>query len=86
MLPIYRWDSVSRLDSLVFGSYNRRVAPNRTTFDWLSRDEKEVEKFHKDPLCGFPLTAPSWLDFSRAGPGSATPLTCGRSRKDCPCT
>jgi alpha-beta hydrolase superfamily lysophospholipase len=34
------------------GQYNKKFKPNRTEFDWLSRDEKEVDKFVSDPLCG----------------------------------
>ena len=51
------------LDSLVFGTYNRQFRPNRTRFDWLSRDPGEVDKYVSDCLCGFPLTAQSWFDF-----------------------
>lgn len=35
----------------------------KTEFDWLTRDDKEVEKYIKDPLCGFPLTAGAYRDF-----------------------
>ncbi|GHV53241.1 hydrolase [Spirochaetia bacterium] len=34
------------------GPYNKSFRPNRTFFDWLSRDEKEVDGFVTDPLCG----------------------------------
>jgi alpha-beta hydrolase superfamily lysophospholipase len=59
------------LESLVFGRYNRRFAPNRTRFDWLTRDEKEVDRYDKDPLCGFPVTSQAWIDFldGKAGLG-----------------
>jgi alpha-beta hydrolase superfamily lysophospholipase len=50
------------LNELVFGRYNRRFAPNRTQFDWLSRDPAEVDKYRDDPLCGFALTAQAWVD------------------------
>ena len=51
------------LTRLVFGRYNRQFAPNRTDFDWLSRDEQRVDSYIQDPLCGFRLTAQSWVDF-----------------------
>lgn len=41
------------LNDLSFGNYNKAFKPNRTEFDWLSRDEKEVDKYVEDPLCGF---------------------------------
>ncbi|MBY8985445.1 MAG: lysophospholipase [Candidatus Lokiarchaeota archaeon] len=34
---------------------NYKVKNPKTPFDWLTRDEKEVEKYIEDPLSGFPL-------------------------------
>jgi alpha-beta hydrolase superfamily lysophospholipase len=42
-----------KLDALSFNGYNKRVKNPKTKSDWLSRDEKEVEKYVNDPDCGF---------------------------------
>lgn len=44
------------MTSLAFGSYNAKIEPRRTDYDWLSRDDAEVDLYIKDPLCGNPAT------------------------------
>nr|WP_230202566.1 alpha/beta hydrolase [Paenibacillus ihumii] len=51
------------LNALVFGSYNKRFLPPRTPFDWLSRDEAEVDKYVNDPHCGFLCSAGFFQGF-----------------------
>ena len=51
------------LNKLGFGSYNKAFKPARTDFDWLSRDEKEVDRYVEDPLCGFTFTARGFYDM-----------------------
>ncbi len=46
-----------------FGQFNKRFAPNRTEFDWLSRDEQEVDEYVADPLCGAPSGSRLWYDL-----------------------
>ncbi|MBU3016796.1 alpha/beta hydrolase [Paraglaciecola agarilytica] len=52
--------------SMVFGAYNKAFKPNRTEFDWLSRDESEVDKYVDDPLCGFECSTQTWTDMLAA--------------------
>jgi alpha-beta hydrolase superfamily lysophospholipase len=42
----------------LLSGFNAAFEPARTKFDWLSRDEEEVDKYVSDPLCGddMPLT------------------------------
>ena len=44
------------LDNLAFGSYNEKVNPVRTKYDWLSKNELNVDMYIMDNWCGFPLT------------------------------
>lgn len=52
-----------RLNNLSFGSYNKKFEPSRTEFDWLTRNEKEVDKYIKDPYCGGIFTTSFYYDF-----------------------
>lgn len=52
-----------KLNNMSFGSYNNSFKPVRTDFDWLSRDEKEVDKYINDPYCGGIFSAQFYFDF-----------------------
>lgn len=56
-----------------FGSFNKAFKPNRTAFDWLSRDPLEVDKYINDPLCGFRCSNQLWVDLL-GGLQQITPL------------
>lgn len=43
----------SFLDNLTFGKYDDGYDGKRTKFDWLSKDDKVVDKYIDDPYCGF---------------------------------
>lgn len=55
------------IDNLAFGAYNKKFE-GRTAFDWLSRDNDQVDKYIADKYCGFLFTAYGYRDmFSLLG-------------------
>ena len=67
-----------------FGEFNKPFKPARTAFDWLSRDEKEVDAFVADPLCGFPFTTQLAIDVLDALPHVTSRKSLAAIRKDMP--
>ncbi|MCH5263208.1 MAG: alpha/beta fold hydrolase [Lachnospiraceae bacterium] len=55
---IFGAEHVSKFtDKASFGAYNKRIPSPKTSVDWLSRNEDNVKKYVKDPMCGFVFTA-----------------------------
>ena len=52
-----------KLNKIMFGSFNNAFKPTKTEFDWLSKDEVEVNKYIDDPFCGGVFTAGFYYDF-----------------------
>lgn len=50
------------IDNIAFGTYNKQFE-GRTNFDWLSRDNDEVDKYLADKYCGFLFTAYGFRDM-----------------------
>ncbi len=50
------------IDKVGFGTYNSKFE-GRTAFDWLSRDNDEVDKYIADDLCGYLFTAYGYRDL-----------------------
>lgn len=51
------------INKVAFGSYNKKINPKRTAFDWLTRDEKVVDQYIADELCGYLFTAAGYRDM-----------------------
>lgn len=72
------------LTEMTFGGFNRAFRPNRTAYDWLSRDEAEVDRYIADPLCGFSCTTSLWVDLLDTLAENARPELQARVPKDLP--
>jgi len=72
------------LSKLSFDAFNKAFKPNRTAFDWLSRDEDEVDKYIADPMCGFLCSTQLWLDMLGAMTEAAKPEFRARIPKQLP--
>ena len=51
------------ISALAFGNYNKRVKNKKTPYDWISTDEKEVERYMADSMCGFLFTNKGFYDM-----------------------
>jgi len=63
---------------------NAPFEPARTSFDWLSRDNAEVDEFLADPLCFAALKPASMESFLEAFPRLADPREIRKVRADLP--
>jgi alpha-beta hydrolase superfamily lysophospholipase len=63
---------------------NGGFEPARTPFDWLSRDESEVDAYISDPLCGFTVSQGSYASLFSVASKLASVLELSRIRKDLP--
>lgn len=53
-------------------AFNAGFEPARTPYDWLTRDEAEVDRYVADPLCGF--------EMMRSSPTAASAASATRTR------
>jgi alpha-beta hydrolase superfamily lysophospholipase len=70
-----------KLDS----AFNAAFEPARTPFDWLSRDEGEVDRYIADPLCGFTVTPEGMASMFAAAARTADPHALANIPKTLPC-
>jgi alpha-beta hydrolase superfamily lysophospholipase len=59
------------IQGMSFDTWNKSFSPNRTPYDWLSRDAAEVDKYVADARCGFAVTTTLWVQLL----GAMTTLT-----------
>jgi alpha-beta hydrolase superfamily lysophospholipase len=64
--------------------FNAPFAPARTDFDWLSRDEAQVDRYLADPGCGFGLDMAGGKQMFLAARRMADPDAVAAMRKDLP--
>ena len=58
-----KYQKAKLLNNLMFGNFNKKIKEPRTSFDWLSYNQENVDKYIADPLCGFGPTNGFCLEF-----------------------
>ena len=66
------------------GPYNKFFRPNRTAYDWISRDDKAVDAYAADPFCGFLCSVGFYRDMARALESIHLPDEMAKIRKELP--
>jgi alpha-beta hydrolase superfamily lysophospholipase len=69
---------------LDLASFNAPFAPARTDYDWLSRDEAQVDAYVDDALCGFGLDVAGTKGMFAAARAVADPERLAAIRSDLP--
>ncbi len=57
----------SLLPKITFQNWGKAIKNARTDFDWLSHDEKIVQAYIDDPLCGWDASVSLWQDLFAMG-------------------
>jgi alpha-beta hydrolase superfamily lysophospholipase len=65
-------------------AFNGPFAPARTDYDWLSRDDAQVDAYVADPRCGFGLDAEASREMFARARAVADPQRLAAVRKDLP--
>ena len=71
-------------EPLDLAMFNAAFQPARTDFDWLSRDEAQVDKYVSDPRCGFGIDTGSARAMFAGARQLADPDRVGAMRSDLP--
>ena len=65
-------------------AFNAAFQPARTDYDWLSRDEEQVDRYVADPRCGFGLSAADGRQMFVSARAMADPERLAGIRDDLP--
>lgn len=79
--PKYRSPFIFRVS---YEAFNKAFKPARTKCDWLSTDNKEVDKFLADERCGFVFTAAAFKDMFKGLLFITDHKNISKMRKDLP--
>jgi len=77
-------DAPSQIFIGMFANFNQAFEPVKTGFEWLSRDEAEVQKYVDDPWCGFPFSNRLVIDMFAGAAGIWAPENEARIPKNLP--
>ncbi len=69
------------IQQLIFGQYNKAFRPNRTPYDWLSRNPQVADSYMLDQKCGFTGSTQLWQDLLQGISELYTPETLSRMPK-----
>lgn len=72
------------LKNLFFNQFNKKFKPNRTKVDWISSDEKQVDKFEADPLRIEDFSLSVFRDILKGSKKINLPLTFKNTPKSLP--
>ena len=72
------------LTKLAFSTYNNKIEHRRTIADWLTRDNKVVDAYMADPLCGFRASAGLMGDMMNGFAYNQDPQNLAAMNKDLP--
>lgn len=73
-----------KIQSMMFGSYNKEIANARTKYDWLTRDMDEVQRYLDDPYCGYTCTNGFYHELLMGVQLANDPNNIASMRKDMP--
>ncbi len=71
------------IDKMTFGTYNKNFE-GRTGFDWLTRDDKIVDRYISDDYCGFLFTVQGMNDLIKLNINANSPEWYNSVPKDIP--